>query len=194
MFCCAHANLDDATAERIREILRGPLSWPDAVGIAFDHHVDPFLYGNLKFAGEALVPAVWLENMRNTARKSGGLAVMYFAELLRICEIFDAQEIPLIPYKGPVLSWLAFGNLVRRRFIDLDFFVPQKHLPKSRRRARDPWLLMRKFESPGQKTGRLRRASFPANTVFIGTPRKPASNYTRSARYATFQSRWTLKK
>ena len=35
---------------------------------------------------------------------------------------------PLIPYKGPVLSCLAFGSLTRRRFDDLDFFVPQEDI------------------------------------------------------------------
>ena len=77
------------------------------------------------------MPAAWLENMRITTRKSGGMAILYFSELLRIGEIFDAEGLPLVPYKGPVLSWLAFGNITRRRFLDLDFFVPQKHMPRA---------------------------------------------------------------
>jgi hypothetical protein len=131
ILCCAHTRLDDATAGRIREILRGPLSWSDVMATAFDHHVDPFLYENLKLAGDGLVPAAWLDNMRDTARKSGGMAVLFFSELLRIYEIFEAEGVPLIPFKGPVLGWLAFRSLTRRRFLDLDFFVPQKHMPRA---------------------------------------------------------------
>ena len=131
ILCCAHTRLDNATAGRIREILRGPLSWSDAMACAFDHHIDPFLYENLKLAGNDLVPPAWLASIRDTTRKSGGMAVLYFAELLRIYEIFEAEGVPLIPFKGPVLSWLAFGNLTRRRFLDLDFFVPQKHMPRA---------------------------------------------------------------
>jgi hypothetical protein len=126
--CCARTNLNEAAAGRIREILRGPLNWSDVKATALDHHVEPFLYENLELAGEGLVPPAWLDNLRENARKTGGMAVLFSSELLRICEIFDTEGVSLIPYKGPVLGWLAFGSLTRRRFVDLDFFVPQKNI------------------------------------------------------------------
>jgi SAM-dependent methyltransferase len=124
-------HLDEAAAGRIREILHGPLSWSDVMATAFDHHVEPFLYENLKLAGDGLVPGAWLDNMRESARKTGGRAVLLSSELLRICEIFEAEGVPVIPYKGPVLSWLAYGSLTLRRSLDLDFFVPQEHMPRA---------------------------------------------------------------
>jgi SAM-dependent methyltransferase len=131
ILCCARTHLDEAAAGRIRAILRGPLSWSDVMATAFDHHVEPFLYENLRLAGDGLVPAEWLDNMRESTRKTGGMAVLYSSELLRIYEIFEAAGVPLIPYKGPVLSWLAYRNLTLRRFLDLDFFVPQEQMPRA---------------------------------------------------------------
>ena len=131
ILCCARTKLNEVTAGRIREILRGPLNWSDVAATAFDHHVETFLFENLTLAGDGLVPVAWLDNLRESARKTEGMAVLLSSELLRIYEIFEMDSVPLIPYKGPVLSWLAFGSLTVRRFVDLDFFVPQLEIPRA---------------------------------------------------------------
>ncbi len=128
---CARTHLDEPTAARIREILRGPLSWLDVMATAFDHHVETFLYENLNLVGGGIVPGACLDQMRESARKSGGLAVLFTSELPRIYGMFEAEGVPLIPFKGPVLGQLAYGSLTRRRFLDLDFFVPQKDMPRA---------------------------------------------------------------
>jgi hypothetical protein len=127
----ARANLDEAATGRIREILRGPMNWSRVMAIASDHHVETFLHVNLKVAGDGRVPAEWLDNLRESARKTAGLSILLFSELLRIYEIFERNGVPIVPYKGPVLSWLAYGDLARRRFVDLDFFVQQKDMPQA---------------------------------------------------------------
>lgn len=131
VYCCALPHLDEAATGRVREILRGPLSWSDVMATALDHHIESFVYENLALAGGGLVPEAWLTNLRESARKAGGMAVLFFSELLRIQEIFDSQDVPLIPYKGPVLGWLAYKSLTQRRFVDLDFFTPQNDIPRA---------------------------------------------------------------
>jgi hypothetical protein len=123
--------VDETTAGRIRAILRGGLNWSDVVATAFQHHVASFLYGNLRLAGEKLVPVVWLDSLRQYTRESTGLALVLLSELLRIHEIFEAEQLLLIPYKGPVLSWLAYHSLTGRTFIDLDFVLEQEHIPRA---------------------------------------------------------------
>ena len=66
--------------------------------------------------------------MHEYARKTAAWAILLSTELLRIYEIFEKKGVPLIPYKGPVWSCLAFGSPTRRRFDDLDFFVPQEDI------------------------------------------------------------------
>jgi hypothetical protein len=129
---CARPNLDEAASARVREILRGPLSWPGVAATTHDHHVETLLHENLKLAGGGLVPAEWTGNLRESARKAAGMSVLLSSELLRICEIFEKEGVPIVPYKGPVLSQLAYGNPSERRFVDLDFFVPQKEMPRAR--------------------------------------------------------------
>jgi len=131
VLCCARPNLDEATAGRIRNILLGPLNWPEVMAIAFEHHVETFVYENLKLVGEGHVPAARLDNLHESARKAAALAILLSSELLRIHEIFERHGVPLIPYKGPVLSCLAFGIPTRRRFDDLDFFVPHEEIARA---------------------------------------------------------------
>lgn len=128
---CARTRLDEAAVGRVRALLRGQLNWPDVVATAFQHHVASFLYENLRVAAEEFVPTVWMDSLRQYARESSGLSLLLFSELLRIHEIFEAEELPLIPYKGPVLSWLAYQNLTGRTFIDLDFVTRQTHISRA---------------------------------------------------------------
>jgi len=131
ILCCARTHLDEATAARVRTLVRGELNWSDVVATSFQHHVTPLLYENLKLTAEEFVPALWLESLRQYVRESSGLSMFLFAELLRIHEIFEAQQLPLIPYKGPVLSWLAYQSLTGRTFIDLDFVTKQENIPSA---------------------------------------------------------------
>ena len=128
---CARKKLDATATGRVREILRGPLDWPGVVAVANDHRVETFLHENLKLAGGGLVPAEWLDTLSESARKTAALSVLLSSELLRICAICEREGVPIIPYKGPVLSQLAYGNLTPRRFIDLDLFVPHTDMPRA---------------------------------------------------------------
>ncbi len=128
---CARTRLDEAAAGRVRALLRGGLNWSDVVATAFQHHVASILYENLRLTAEELVPTVWLDSLRQYTRESSGLALLLLSELLRIHEIFEAEQLPLIPYKGPVLSWLAYRSLTGRTFIDLDFVTKQENIPRA---------------------------------------------------------------
>jgi hypothetical protein len=131
ILACARTRLDETAAGRVHALLRGGVNWSDVVATAFQHHVASFLYENLRLKAEELVPTVWLDSMRQYARESSGLALLLLSELLRIHEIFEAEQLPLIPYKGPVLSWLAYRSLTGRTFIDLDFVTKQENIPRA---------------------------------------------------------------
>ena len=131
VLCCARTRIDAETSERIAELLRGKIDWADVVATAFHHQVASYLYENLRTSGNDIVPSVWLESLKQYTRESLGLAFSLLSELIRIHKTFEAEPFPLIPYKGPVLSWLAYGSLAGRTFIDLDFVTQQKNIPRA---------------------------------------------------------------
>jgi hypothetical protein len=50
-------------------------------------------------------------------------------ELLRIVDVLESAGIPALPYKGPVLAQLAYGDVGLRRFGDLDVLVARRDVP-----------------------------------------------------------------
>jgi hypothetical protein len=131
ILACARTRLDEPACERIRELMRGSLNWSDVVATAFEHHLEFLLSENLSAAGNGMVPTVTTDLLRDTCRKTSGTALLLSSEFFRVQTIFDAEALPLIPYKGPMLAWLAYGSLTRRRYLDLDFFLEQKNLPRA---------------------------------------------------------------
>ena len=50
------------------------------------------------------------------------------AELLRIMKLFEAQGIPALAFKGPVLAQRAYGDVTLRQYGDLDILVGREAL------------------------------------------------------------------
>jgi hypothetical protein len=53
-------------------------------------------------------------------------------ELHQIYKLFAAQGIPVIPFKGPTLAAMAYGDLSLRQFGDLDILIDKKDLLKAK--------------------------------------------------------------
>ena len=53
-------------------------------------------------------------------------------ELIRVLERFDTSGIPVIPYKGPILTSLLHGDPGLRQFSDLDVLIPVNEVVKAR--------------------------------------------------------------
>jgi hypothetical protein len=49
--------------------------------------------------------------------------------MLWLCGVFEAAGVPAVPFKGPALGWLAYENFTHRTCVDLDFVLPQRHIP-----------------------------------------------------------------
>jgi hypothetical protein len=128
---CIRAREDSANSERIQALLRGELNWTEVIGLTMQHRIAPFVYERLMTSDESAVPAAQQEVLRSAASHVARSSLVLLQELIRLHDLFAAENLPLIPHKGPVLAWLAYGNFTRREFTDLDFVVPQKSIPQA---------------------------------------------------------------
>jgi hypothetical protein len=55
------------------------------------------------------------------------------AELVQLCAAFEAQGVPVVPFKGATLAAMAYKDSSLRDFDDLDFIVPQHRLTDAQR-------------------------------------------------------------
>jgi len=125
LLTCGRLVLEPAQEERVRELLALDLDWPHVLSLANLHGLVPLLHFHIN----ALDP--------NALRRPGPaeLAAVSFkitrrnlyltAELVRLLDAFEAEAIPAMPFKGPSLAVLIYGNLALRRFSDLDIAVLQ---------------------------------------------------------------------
>lgn len=127
--CCGRALIDPTAKERVRSLLQTGLNWPPAVEISRQHRLSAVVYEVVAAAAQDLLSPAELKELRQVAAPSMTAGMVLLRELLRLYPQFEAAGIPAIPYKGPLLAWMAYGNFLRREYLDLDFVVPQKYIP-----------------------------------------------------------------
>jgi hypothetical protein len=127
--CCGRALIDPVAAEGVRLIIRNGLNWPDVVTNAERHRLSPIVYEIITRTAQDLISPAQLNVLRGAAAPSTFVGMALLWELLHLHQLFEAAQILVIPYKGPVLAWVAYGSIIRREYLDLDFAVEQKYIP-----------------------------------------------------------------
>jgi hypothetical protein len=123
LLACARTVINEATAERIRTVLRGSIDWSYVIERAERHRVTPLLCQSLNEVCPALVPEEVLKSLRAYTNTNAHYNLYRTAELIKLLRLFEANGIHALPFKGPVLAALAYGNLGLRDYGDLDILV-----------------------------------------------------------------------
>ena len=116
--------------ERIRALLASGVNWSELLASAIEHKLAPASHERLRSLGTAYLSPDQREMLAELARSTVKNNMAYLAEMLRLQRVFAASKIPVIPFKGPALAWLAYPNFAQRSCVDLDFVVPQHHIPE----------------------------------------------------------------
>ena len=132
LLCCARTQMDAARAERIRALLREELDWDYLLGTAFRHGMLPLLYWHLNAICPEAVPKSSLDSLRDGFYTTAWYNLFLTEELLKLLKLFAAHNIPAVPFKGPALAILVYGNLALRKFGDLDVVVFKRDLLRAR--------------------------------------------------------------
>jgi Uncharacterised nucleotidyltransferase len=126
---CARTQTDIETALRIRETAGRPLDWDRLIEVSLTHGLMPLLYENLKAHAADVVPPNYLQRLKDLFQKNAARTTLLAGELFRILDLFAAEGIEAMPYKGPAIAVMIYGRLTNRQFVDLDILV----------RRRDVW-------------------------------------------------------
>lgn len=125
LLACARTN---ASPERIRSLTESRIDWNYFFLLARRHAVVPLVYQQLK----EIVPQADLALFRKHYQENAARNVVLTAELCRLIDLFASEGIEVIPYKGPLLSLFAYGDLALRRFVDLDVIVKKHDVARAR--------------------------------------------------------------
>lgn len=114
---------------RVRTLLGAELSWDRVLEIGGRHGVLPLLYRHVEAAPGHDVPDAVVERLRERADSTTVRNLRYADELHGIFEAFDEESIRAMPFKGPVLAEVSYGDLSLREFGDLDVLVHRRDVP-----------------------------------------------------------------
>jgi len=123
LLCCGTTLNSPEKVSRIRRLTQGDMDWSYLIRAARRHGVMPLLYCNLKETYFETVPEGVVKELCNEYRINMIRNVFLTGKLFNLLNLFQANGISAIPYKGPTLSVLAYGDISLRHFGDLDFIV-----------------------------------------------------------------------
>ena len=127
----ACARLDAERAARVAAIAAArEVDWDALVRLARPHGMLPLVADALGEAGVAppAVRAALERALRDNLRRN----VFLTAELFKLLALLEARGVPAVPYKGPALAALLYGNVGLRQFGDLDVLVRARDLGRAK--------------------------------------------------------------
>lgn len=129
---CARAQLDVNTERRIRTLVQQDVQWDFLLRAAHRNMVAPLLYWSLNRTCAEAVPEAILGQLRHHFRTNARKNLLWMRELLKLLKLLVGLEVVAVPYKGPVLSAAAYGQLSLREFNDLDILIRGRDLAVAR--------------------------------------------------------------
>jgi hypothetical protein len=122
---CARLDVDPSRTERIKTLLRQGIDWTKLLPLAQRQALIPLLYFQLNKVAAEQVPPARLKELRTRYQNNSALNVLLTGEMVRLLELFERDQIPALPYKGPAIGVGIYGNLSLRQFADLDILVSE---------------------------------------------------------------------
>jgi len=134
---CARGRLDDESIVQIRSLVDETVDWEYLIKTACAHNVHFLLYRSLKKACAESVPNEALKTLEREYDINSRRSLLVFGKLVSILKLLQDNHILAVPFKGPVLAEMVYGDIALRRFGDLDILVNKHHAFKAIRILED---------------------------------------------------------
>lgn len=91
------------------------------------HGVLPLVYHTLKNY-QKNIPKDVFQNIKSINMDIVKQNMLMTAELIKITKLLEEHGIESIPFKGPTLSHIAYGDITLRQYVDLDILIDKKNI------------------------------------------------------------------
>jgi hypothetical protein len=132
LFACARTEIDRDTSKRIQGLLDQGIDWIYLTQRAIHHRVVPLVYQTLRQHFADRVPPAAMAELQHVHGIIVRQNLFLLTKLVRLIALLDESGIAAIPFKGPALAVLAYGNFGLRQFGDLDILVHPDDFRKTR--------------------------------------------------------------
>lgn len=107
------------------------VNWEKLLDAAANHSLTSLLYRCLSVSRAGSVPPTILDALRQSSDGNLKHSLKLTGELWKILRLFDRHGIAAVPFKGPTLAALAYGDLASRQFADLDVLVDRTDIQRA---------------------------------------------------------------
>jgi len=132
LFYCARTKINEEIRSRIEVLINQKPDWDYLIKSAIHHKVVPLLYSSIWRTHSTSIPEKFLKELQYYHIENLKKNLFLTVELIKLVNFLEAHQIPVIPYKGPVIAILAYGNISLRQFSDLDILVHPRDYRKTR--------------------------------------------------------------
>lgn len=108
---CARAAVSEPIRRRILEGAQAGLNWPLLLELAKSHGVETLLARTLTGLCADLVPPADLEALHRRTEAKGVVNRVRGGHLVELCRAFNEAGVSALPFRGPLLAAMAFGDL-----------------------------------------------------------------------------------
>lgn len=129
---CVRTHPNDSTIEHIKTLVQEDIDWEYLIQTAYKHRVLPIFYWSFTRICSQSIPATFLQQLQCYQYAITQHNLILTSKLLKLLELFEANNIPVIPFKGPILAICAYGDISRRDFCDLDILVRKQDFLKTK--------------------------------------------------------------
>jgi hypothetical protein len=132
LVCCARTHLDSKSAARIAALVQQPIDWDYLIRAATRHSLLPLLHSHLSATCPEDIPGAASDRIKEHSQNNSRNCLLLTGELIKLQRLFQSENIPIIPFKGPTLAASFYGDIGLRQFSDLDLLVRKRDVFKAR--------------------------------------------------------------
>jgi hypothetical protein len=131
LIAAARVERDEEERDWAQALSLNQVDWDELLRQGAGQGMTPLLYRFLHDVCPDVVPQGILNSLRQSVWENTQRNLRLTGELVRILDLFAAEGISAIAFKGPTLAALAFGDLAWREFSDLDVLIDKRRLAKA---------------------------------------------------------------
>lgn len=106
--------------------------WNAAMDLARAHWMQPLAAWYLNTDCAGMLPPELHDSLHATLHRNTANFLLLSADLIKVLRILDAQNIPVVPLKGPVLATMLCDDIVWRESSDLDLLVRRADITRAK--------------------------------------------------------------
>ena len=128
LLACCRMSPEEECVEAMRALILSGIDWIELIRLAIPHGLLPLVAKNLATYAADLVPSRTLAQIEAHRKRVGERNQSQTTELLRIIDLLAQHGIPALPFKGPLLAFVAYADISVRESHDLDIWIHPDHL------------------------------------------------------------------